>query len=172
MATRTGTILRLGTLSMLAALIAACAPVEAPRLGSGPPVLSPTAMTTLTKPAATSEVVTFTLDPVTNVPGEMAYAFEDAMKAKAPTRQLKIVDNGPADYRLKAYLSAVGDYSSGFILYAVDVFDSSGKRVHRASGRIRSGGSKVDVWANFKGPAVAGTVAQEVVDDLGNWAHT
>ena len=143
MARQIGTILRLAALCVLAAVIAGCSPVEAPRLGSGPPVLSPKALRTLGKPAPTSDVVTFALDPITNAPGDMIYAFEDALKAKAPTRQLKIVaaDDPPADYRLKAYLSAVGDYNSGLVLYVVDVFDGSGTRLRRFSGQINAGGT-------------------------------
>ena len=119
MARQIGTILRLAALCVLVAVIAACSPVERPRLGSGPPMLSPKTLRTLGKPAPTSDVVTFALDPITNAPGEMIYAFEDALKAKAPTRQLKIVaaDDSTANYRLKAYLSAVGDYSGGLVLY-------------------------------------------------------
>ena len=174
MARQIGTILRLAALCVLAAVIAACSPVERPRLGSGPPVLSTKTLSTLGKPAPTSDVVTFALDPITNAPGEMVYAFEDALKAKAPTRQLKIVaaDDTTADYRLKAYLSAVGDYSAGLILYVVDVFDSSGTRLHRISGQINAGGTKSDAWATLNGTSVAVQAAQEVIDALGNWAHT
>ena len=174
MARQIGTILRLAALCVLAAVIAACSPVEGPRLGSGPPVLSPKTLRTLGKPAPTSDVVTFALDPITNAPGEMIYAFEDALKAKAPTRQLKIVatNESTADYRLKAYLSAVGDYSSGLVLYVVDVFDNSGTRLHRISGQIDAGGTQSDVWATLNGPSVVVKAAQEVIDGLGNWAHT
>ena len=174
MAGRIGTILRLAALCGLAALIAACAPVEAPRLGSGPPVLSPKTLKTLSKPAPTSAEVTFTLDPITNAPGEMIYAFEDTLKALAPTRQLKIVDaaDTTADYRLKAYLSAVGDYSGTLMIYVVDVFDSSGTRLQRISGQINAGGSLSDPWMNIKGAGVVTKAAQEAVDALGNWAHS
>ncbi len=174
MARHIGTVLRLAALCVLAAGIAACAPVERPRLGSGPPVLSPKALRTLGKPARVDAVVTFALDPITNAPGEMIYAYEDALKAKAPTRQLKILDAGDptADYRLKAYLSAVGDYSGGLVLYVVDVFDKSGMRIHRISGQIKAGGSKNDPWSTIHGSGVAEDAAQEAIDALGNWAHT
>ena len=173
MARQIGTILRLAALCVLAAVIAACSPVERPRLGSGPPVLSPKTLRTLGKPAPTSDVVTFALDPITNAPGEMIYAFEDALKAKASTRQLKIVaaDDSTANYRLKAYLSAVGDYSGGLVLYVVDVFDDSGTRLHRISGQINAGGTLSDTWGGLNGTDVVVKAAQEVIDALGNWAH-
>ncbi len=144
MARQIGTFLRLATLCVMAALIAACAPVESPRLGSGPPVLSPKTLRTMSKPAPADAVVTFALDPITNAPGEMIYAYEDALKAKAPSRQLKILEAGDptADYQLKAYLSAVGDYNSSLVLYVVDIFDRTGTRIHRISGQIKAGGSQ------------------------------
>jgi hypothetical protein len=166
--------LRFAALCALAALIAACAPVEAPRLGSGPPVLSPKTLKTLSKPAPSATDVEFALDPITNAPGEMIYAFEDTLKAAASTRQLKIVDAGDqtATYRLKAYLSAVGDYSGTLMIYVLDVFDSSGQRVHRVSGQVNAGGSLSDPWANIKDTGVVNQAAQEAVDALGNWAHS
>ena len=174
MAGRIGVIMRLAALCGLAVLIAACAPVEAPRLGSGPPVLSAKTLKTLSKPAPTSANVTFSLDPITNAPGEMIYAFEDTLKAAAPTRQLKIVDasDTTADYRLKAYLSAVGDYSGTLMIYVVDIFDRSGTRVHRISGQINAGSSLSDPWANIKDTGVVTQAAQEAIDALGNWAHS
>ncbi len=174
MAGQNGTILRVAALCILATITAACAPVEAPHLGSGPPVLSPKTLTTLTTPASTNKVVTFALGPITNAPGEMIYAFEDALKQKASARQLAIVaaDDPTADYKIKAYLSAVGDSSGGLVIYVLDIFDRSGTRVHRVSGQINSGGSVADPWATVHGTDVAGDAAQGAIDALGNWAHS
>lgn len=173
MAGRIGAILRLAALCVMAAVIAGCAPVEAPRLGSGPPVLSPKTLKTLTKPATNTAEVSFALDPITNAPGQMIYGYEDKLKQIAPTRQLKILGpNDPAaDYRLKAYLSAVGDYSGTQMLYVLDIFDRTNARVHRISGQIETSGSLSDPWANIKNTGVVDQAAQESVDALGNWAH-
>ena len=174
MAGRFETVLRLAALGIVAALVAACAPVEGPRLGSGPPVLAPSTLKTLSKPDPVTSVVTFSLDPITNAPGEMIYAFEDSLKSLAPTRQLKIIDgtDSQPDYRLKAFLSAVGDYSNAQVMYVVDVFNSAGARVHRVSGQITASGSQNDPWSTATGGAVINDAAQEVIDDLGNWVHT
>jgi hypothetical protein len=171
---RIGTILRVAALCVVAAVVVACAPVETPRLGSGPPVLSPKSLRTLSTPAPTSAVVTFALGPITNAPGEMIYAFEDALKQKAPTRQLKIVaaDDPTADYTLKAYLSAVGDSSSGLVIYVFDIFDRSGTGLHRISGQINAGGSTNDPWSTIHGTGVVIRAAQDAIDALGNWAHS
>ena len=171
---RMGRILRIAALCAGAAVIAACAPVEAPRLGSGPPVLSPRTLRTLSTPAPTSEVVSFALGPITNAPGEMIYAFEDALKARAPSRQLKILPDGDptADYRLKAYLSAVGDSNGGLVLYVLDIFDRSDRRVHRVSGQINAGGGTNDPWSSIHGTSVVVNAAQDAIDALGNWAHS
>ena len=174
MAGQIGTIIKAAAPCFLAAAIAACAPVEAPHLGSGPPVLSPKTLTKMTTPEPTDRVVTFALGPITNAPGEMIYAFEDALKGKAASRQIKIVgDNDPtADYRIKAYLSAVGDASGGLVLYVLDIFDRNGQRVHRVSGQIVAGGSTADPWATVHGTGVVVDAAQDAIDALGNWAHS
>ncbi len=173
MASRFGAILRLALLGMLALVITACSSVEAPRFGSGPPVLSPKTLGTLRKAKVTSAVVKLALDPITNAPGEMIYGYEDNLKAIAPTRQLAIVDaNDPAaDYTLKIYLSALGDYSGTLMLYVVDIFDRAGVRVHRISGQINAGGSLNDPWSNIKDTGAVTQAAQETVDALGNWTH-
>ena len=174
MARSIGAILRFAALCTLATTIAACTPIERPRLGSGPPVITSKQIHNGAKPASGGRDVEFALDPITNAPGEMVYAFEDTLKARAPTRQLKIVaaDDRTADYELKAYLSAVGDYSGTLMIYVVDVFDSTGARVHRISGQIDAGGSLNDPWANIKDTGVVTKAAQEAVDALGNWAHS
>ena len=172
MARDIGAILRLAALAALATVVAACTPIERPRLGSGPPVITSKQIHTGAKPTSGRDVE-FALDPITNAPGEMIYAFEDTLKARAPTRQLKIVaaDDRTADYELKAYLSAVGDYSGTLMIYVVDVFDSAGTRVHRISGQIDAGGSLNDPWANIKDTGVVTKAAQEAIDALGNWIH-
>jgi hypothetical protein len=174
MAGRIGDFLRLAAVFCLAALIVACSPVEGPRLGSGPPVLSPKTLKTLSKPAPVAAEVGFSLDPITNAPGEMVYAYEDTLKEKAATRQLKILaSNDPsANYRLTIYLSAVGDYSGTLMIYVVDIFDKTGTRIHRVSGQITAGGSLSDPWANIKDTGVVVQAAQETIDALGNWAHS
>lgn len=174
MATRMGMALRIAVTGGLALLLAACAPMEGPRLGSGPPMLSPKTLKTLGKPTPTAAAVTFALEPITNAPGEMIYAFEDALKAGAASRQLKIVDiNDPtAEYRLKIYLSAVGDYSGSLMIYVADVFDGSGGRVHRISGQIKTDGSTSDPWAPVKATGVLDKAAHETIDALGEWVHS
>jgi hypothetical protein len=174
MAGRIGNILRFVALLGLAVLLAACAPVEGPSFGSGPPVLSPKTLKTLSKPTPVTAEVRFALDPITNAPGEMIYAYQDTLKAKAATRQLKILatDDPTANYRLKIYLSAVGDYSATLMLYVVDIFDEQGVRIHRISGQITAGGSLNDPWANIRDTGVVTQAAQETIDALGNWAHS
>ena len=110
---------------------------------------------------------------ILHMPGEMIYGYEDNLKAIAPTRQLAIVNaNDPtADYTLKIYLSALGDYSGTLMLYVADVFDRAGVRVHRISGQINAGGSLNDPWSNIKDTGAVSQAAQETVDALGNWAH-
>jgi hypothetical protein len=154
-------------------LLAACAPVEAPRLGAGPPVITPKQMGALGKPATPAADIVFALEPITNAPADMIYAFSDALKAQAPSRQIRLVDAGEpgASYRLKGYLSAVGDSNSTLLVYVWDVFDSNGARIHRLSGQVRGPGSAADPWAAMD-ETIVKKAASETIDSLGNWVHS
>jgi hypothetical protein len=154
-------------------LSAACMPIEAPRLGAGPPVITPKQIGTLGKPSTPAADIVFALEPITNAPADMIYAFSDALKAQAPSRQIKLVDAGDsgATYRLKGYLSAVGDSNSTLLVYVWDVFDSSGARIHRVSGQVRGPGSSADPWAAMS-ESIVRIAASETIDALGNWVHT
>jgi len=157
-----------------AVFLAACAPVEAPRLGTGPPVITPKQAKALGTAQDRQAVTTFVLEPLANAPADQRFAFEDKLKELAPTRQMKIAvgDNDPAaTYRLKGYLSAVGDYNSTLIIYVLDVFDRSGVRVHRISGQLTAAGSSADPWASIKETGKVEQAAQDAIDALGNWVR-
>ncbi len=155
------------------AAVAACAPVEAPRLGSGPPMITHKTVGELGKAPVSTEITTFALQPLTNGPAELLFDLEDTLKQRAPTRQIKIVaaDDPSADYQLKGYLSAVGDTTSTLLLYVWDITDRSGRRVHRISGQLTAGGSGTDPWAGVSGATIS-TTASETIDALGNWARS
>lgn len=154
-----------------AVALAACVPVEAPRLGTGPPVITPKQTKTLGSAQTAEAITTFALEPLANAPAEQRFAFEDKLKQLAPSRDMKITvgDDATATYRLKGYLSAVGDYSSTLIIYVLDVFDRTGARVHRISGQLTADGSSADPWAAIKETGRVEEAAQEVIDQLGNW---
>ena len=144
--------------------------MEAPKLGAGPPVISPKQIGTLGKPQTQSDNITVALEPISNVPGQLMISYEDQLKTLAPSRQLKIVsaDDPAADYRLKVYLSAVGDSSSTLLIYVLDIFDRNNVRVHRISGQIPAPGSNADPWSAMTEGAI-NTAANKSIDALGNW---
>ncbi len=158
---------------VMALALAACSPIEPPRLGAGPPIITPKQIGTLGKPSVSGPDVVIVLDPLTNAPAQMLFSFEDSLKALAPSRQLKIVsgDDPAATYRLKGYLSAVGDSSSTLMVYVWDVFDAGGTRVHRISGQVTAPGSASDPWAGVT-EGLLRQAASETIDALGNWAHS
>ena len=61
----------------------------------------------------------------------MRFALEDSLKRYAKTRNLTIVpaDDPSAIYRVKGYLSAVGDTSGTLLVYTWDVSDAGGTRL-------------------------------------------
>ena len=166
-------MLRIGALCILVACsLVSCTPIEGPKLGSGPPIIGLKGARNLGK-AAISEDVTFALQPITNAPGEMIYAFEDALKAKAPERQIRIVssDDVTANYRLRAYLTAIGDYSGGSVLYVLDVSEMDGTIIRRISGEVKAGGSISDPWMTIRDTGAVIAAAQDAMDALGNWVY-
>ena len=165
-------MLRTGALCILVVFLISCTPIEGPKLGSGPPVIGLKGAGNLGK-AEISEYATFALQPITNAPGEMIYAFEDTLKAKAPERQIQIVssDDATADYHLKAYLTAIGDYSGGSVLYVLDVSKLDGTIIRRISGEIKAGGSLSDPWSTIADTGAAIAAAREAMDALGNWVY-
>ncbi len=165
-------MLRTGALCILVVFLVSCTPIEGPKLGSGPPVIGLKEARNLGRSAISGDVK-FALQPITNAPGEMIYAFEDTLKAKAPERQIQIVssDDATANYRLKAYLSAIGDYSGGSVLYVLDVSDLGGTVIRRISGEVKAGGSLSDPWSTIADTGAAITAAQDAMDALGNWVY-
>ncbi len=161
---------RITTLLVLAVFVSACMPMEAPRL-SGPPVITPNQAKALGSAPISGPGITFALEPLTNAPADMRYAFEDALKQYAPTRQMKIIttDDPAATYRIKAYLSALGDYNQTLIVYVLDIFDAAGTRVHRVSGQIQAKGTLTDPWMNVKESGAVALAARQAIDEMGNW---
>ncbi len=160
--------------SVIAAVIALSACVaqriaERPELG--PPTISPTKLRTLGPAPIRAPEASFAFAPVENVPGTFVYAMEDAIKAHAPSRSLTIVaDDAAATYRVKGYLSAVGDFHRVLLVYVWDVFDAAGNRVHRISGQEPAPGGSADPWTAVT-DAMINITARETVDALADWVR-
>lgn len=159
----------------IALVTAACMSMESPPkvFGSGPSVMGPGQFKVLGPAPVKGTFIPVALEPLTGAPAEELYAMEDALKAIAPSRQLNLVPatDKTAIYRLKGYLSAVGDSQSVLMVYVWDVSDASGNRLHRISGQERANGSSTDPWANV-GAREINEAARETIDALAAWLKT
>ena len=160
---------RLAVVVVLGLAMAACV-AERPQLG--PPVIPPTKLKTLGPASIKGAEARFAFARVANVPGAVAFAFEDALRAVAATRKLTILeeDDPTATYRVKGYLSAIGDTNGILMVYVWDVFDANGTRVHRITGQEPAEASGADPWAGVK-PKVIDNAARETVDALADWVR-
>ena len=155
---------------MLAAilLLAACSPVERPRLG--PPAMRLRDIRTLGEAPVKGEAVRFAFAEITGTPGAMRYAMEDYLKQYAASRNLVIVaeDDPTAVYRVKGYLQAVGDTTGGLLIYTWDVSDAAGRKLHRFSGQLVTARTEADPWAAVTVTQI-GDAARETIDGLADW---
>lgn len=164
---------RLTVVALLGLLLAAaaCAPVQAPKLGEGPPALGLSEVRNL-GPAPVRGDVTIAFTTLTGTPAQMRFALEAALKKYAKTRKLtiSITDNPTATYRIKGYLSAVGDSTSALLVYVWDVYDTAGHPLHRISGQETAKGSDADPWQGIS-PDNIDAAARETIDKLADWLN-
>jgi hypothetical protein len=170
--TRGGTMRLAAILCLAAFAVASCTAVPAPKLGPGPPVIAAKKTRTLGPAPVTGTEVRFAFATVTGVPAEMRFALEDSLKRYAKTRNLTIVpENDPsAIYRVKGYLSAVGDTSGTLLVYTWDVSDAGGTPLYRISGQETAGGSEADPWVGI-GAGQVDAAARETIDKLADWVR-
>lgn len=153
----------------VAAVASACVPTERPQLG--PPAMRVAEVRTLgAAPVKGTENVRFAFITVTGIPGQMRFDLEKALKKYAATRNLAIsVEDDPtATYRIKGYLSAVGDQNGALLIYTWDVFDTAGTPLHRIAGQQTAAGSATDPWAGVRTAQIE-DAARETIDKLADW---
>ena len=116
----------------------------------------------------------FSFAPVTGAPASVLNAMSAQLGREAAAQQVTLVPSGDpgATYVVKGYLSAVGDVSGTILVYVWDIFDTSGRRVHRISGQETSaGGSSSDPWAGVDTSTVSG-VARRTISAIVAWGKT
>ena len=113
----------------------------------------------------------FALGPVSGPPVDLAMRLSAAISQEASNRKLIVVHDGDptATYRLKGYISAVGDRAATQLVYVWDVYDQHGVRIHRISGDQPAPGTSGDPWNSVNGIAIT-AVARQTIDDLASWA--
>jgi hypothetical protein len=155
----------------MAAWLAGCTVPEPPKLGAGPPAMGLKQVRNL-GPAPVKGNVTVAFTTVTGTPAEMRFALEKALKKYAATRNLTIsvTDDPTATYRIKGYLSAVGDRTSALVVYVWDVYDTGGHPLHRISGQQPAKGSDADPWVGVTLDQID-DAARDTIDRLVDWLN-
>ncbi len=161
---------RLLLLPLFAAVfLAACSAADRPSLG--PPAFGLSEARALgTAPVRGAENVRFAFITLTGIPGQARFDLEKALKKYAATRNLNIVvgDDPTATYRIKGYLSAVGDENGTLLVYTWDVYDTGGRPLHRIAGQQTAKGAAGDPWAGIEITQLD-DAARETIDKLADW---
>ena len=171
---QSGRIVRLALALAAMFALAACTSVALPPMGPGPPpMITPKQAKTLGAAPVKGDEVRFAFATVTGVPAELRYSLEDSLKKYAATRSLSIVPPGDttAVYRVKGYLSAVGDDTGTLLVYTWDVSDPFGKPLYRISGQETGAGSGTDPWVGIAGKEMD-DAARDTIDKLADWVNS
>lgn len=129
------------------------------------------AATTATPPPVPLSEAKFAFSPVTGAPAGVLNSMSSQLGREALAQHISLVPAGDpsATYVVKGYLSAVGDSSGTILVYVWDIFDTTGRRVHRISGQETStGGSTSDPWAGVDNSTI-GNVARRTMAAIVSW---
>ncbi len=166
-------VMRIAVLALAPAAIAACVPVNAPKL-AGPPIIAPQQVRNLgPAPVRGAETVRFAFATLTGLPAEQRFEMEKQLRKYAATRNLVLLkeEDPTATYRIKGYLSALGDNNGTLLVYTWDVFDASGQtRLHRLSGQQTGQDSSTDPWVGIRTRELE-SAARETIDKLADWVR-
>ncbi len=167
----TAGLARRAALATMALLLAACTSALVPS-GPGPPMIPLKQARGLGAAPVQGANVKFALTTVTGLPGRFQIGLEESLKKFAVTRNLALVPYGDntATYRVEGYISAVGDTNRVQLVYVWDIYDASGRRIHRLSGQEPAGGGGADPWTAVD-DKVIDDAARQTIDALADWAR-
>lgn len=133
-------------------------------VGSAPQYQAPAA------PPVPAALATFAFDPFAGAPGNTVDELSRKIGAQARAEGLTVVRRvgAPATYRVKGHLSAVGDNTSSTIIYVFDVYDASGRRLHRFSGQETGAATSADPWAGVDAQSLE-LIARRTVLSIKAW---
>mgnify|MGYP001038011305 CR=1 FL=1 len=140
-------------------------------LSSSQPAAPPTPDTTAPAlPAVPFATAKFSFAPITGAPAHILSRMSTQIAQEALAQNVALVPSGDAqaNYVIKGYLSAVGDSSGTILVYVWDVFDASGRRVHRISGQETTTNGSQDPWLGIDTATIA-NVARRTVSALVAW---
>ncbi len=115
-------------------------------------------------------IASFAFEPFTGVPGNAADDLTRRLADVSGREGLNLVRRvgAPATFRVKGYLTAIGNPTATTLTYVYDVFDASGRRVHRIAGQEPSGGTSGDPWSGITDETLE-VVAERTIAALKAW---
>lgn len=133
---------------------------------------TPSTLTTASAPvlpAVPASEATIAFEPFIGIPGNRADQLSRKIGETAQKEKLKLVRriDETATYRVRGYLTAVGNESGTTIVYVYDIFRGDA-RVHRISGQETSEGSRGDPWTGVDNDAL-NNIAIRTVVALKSW---
>lgn len=166
---RSNGLLKAAAILLLTLAVAAC---QSERPNLGPPGMGFSTIRNLGEAPVKGPSATFAFLTLTGVPGQARFDMEAALKRYAATRNLRIIteDSPTATYRIRGYLSALGDQNGTLLVYTWDVYDSSGRPLHRISGQETAQGDAADPWASIRSQQID-AAARETIDKLADWVR-
>jgi len=150
----------------------ACSSVRVPRFDDGPPRVPVRSMFQVKSAPIKGDEAKFSIVEINGAPTVKRMALSRALEREAVGRKINLVPEGDpsATYLVKGYLSAITDLAGGSLVFVWDIADTSGKRLHRITGREATGGGSFDPWSKISDEAL-GHAAQSTIDDLAVWIN-
>lgn len=164
--------LRLGGPAAALALALLAAGCSADGAGSPPTALTSPAFTAATAAGDHIDLtaMTFAIEPFEGMPGNAADDLTRRIVETGKHEGLTFVQRlgAPATYRVRGWLTAVGNPTSTTVVYIYDVTDASGQRVFRFTGQEPSGGTSADPWSAVSVDTIS-IIAERTVASLKAW---
>ncbi len=137
--------------------------------GTPPTPSNIAAATAPSPPAVPASEATIAFEPFIGMPGNRADQLSRKIGEMAQKEKLKLARriDEQATYRVRGYLTAVGNESGTTIVYVYDIFRGN-IRVHRISGQETSEGSRGDPWTGVDNDAL-NNIAIRTVVALKSW---
>lgn len=112
----------------------------------------------------------FTIAPFEGMPGNAADDLTQRIARVAAREGMTVVRGfrARAAYRLRGYLTAIGNSSSTTVAYTFEIEDAAGQPLHRFSGQEPSGGTNADPWTSVDSVTLD-VVAERVVASVKAW---
>ena len=150
----------------------ACSSIRVPRFDDGAPRLPVKTIFKMIPAPIKGDAAKFAIAEINGAPTVKRIEMARALKREAAERKLNLVPDGDpsATYLIKGYLSAITDSTRGSLVFVWDVTDTSGKRLHRITGREPTGGGSFDPWSKISTSELNGA-AQRTIDDLADWIN-